>query len=69
MLGVRWRAEAREDNGNAASYGLATVQGGLAGHKEPLNGLGVWATAGLPGDDGSTVEKHLSGRSLADGRD
>ena len=69
VLGVRRRAEAGEDNGNAASYGLAAIKGRFAGHKKPLNGLGVCSTARLPGDDGSTVEKYLRGCSLADDRD
>ena len=69
VLGVRRRAEAREDNGNAASYGLAAIKGRFAGHKKPLTGLGVCSTAPLPGDDGSTVEKYLRGCSLADDRD
>lgn len=45
VLGVRRRAEAGEDNGNAASYGLAAIKGRFAGHKKPLNGLGVCSTA------------------------
>jgi len=36
MIGVRRGSEAREDDGNPASDGLASIQGGFGGYEESL---------------------------------